>query len=374
MGFLRFFLAYVVLLAHCPEGLLPKIFHSSLAVQCFFTISGFYMQLLVSEKYKNQNPSEFYKNFYFSRILRIFPIYLLTLIITFVFLDKGPINTILLSEDIKALIVYFSSNLLLDFTLGEFLFYGSMNPNDFLYANNFNILIQSWSLDLEILFYILTPFILTIRKNLLIFILIFLSISLRFILASNNFNYTFSHFWTHAFFPSELATFLLGALSYRLYFYYKSVIYNNVKDNLSFIIYGNNILPLCFITFILIFFLFLFGNPLNTDNYNYFGGEWDKGLFGVPNGYWLIILLNALYIPFLFDFFKNSKIDSFFGHLSYPMYICHFSVIVFLNKLNADSYLLSLYTFLITLFISIILVLFIEKPITKYRHRKFYKN
>ena len=50
MGFLRFFLAYVVLLAHCPEGLLPKIFHSSLAVQCFFTISGFYMQ-----------PSEFMK-------------------------------------------------------------------------------------------------------------------------------------------------------------------------------------------------------------------------------------------------------------------------------------------------------------------------
>jgi len=174
MGLLRFFLAYVVLLAHCPEGLLPKIFHSSLAVQCFFTISGFYMQLLVSEKYKNQNPKQFYKNFYLSRIFRIFPIYLLTLLITFLFLDKGPIDTILLAEDIKALIVYITSNLLIDFSIGEYLFYGSMNVSDFLHANNFNILIQSWSLDLEIIFYILTPFILTVRKNSIIFFINFL--------------------------------------------------------------------------------------------------------------------------------------------------------------------------------------------------------
>ena len=40
---------------------------------------------------------QFYKNFYLSRIFRIFPIYLLTLLITFLFLDKGPIDTILLA-------------------------------------------------------------------------------------------------------------------------------------------------------------------------------------------------------------------------------------------------------------------------------------
>ena len=379
MGFLRFFLAYVVLLAHCPEGLLPKIFHSSLAVQCFFTISGFYMQLLVSEKYKNQNPKQFYKNFYLSRIFRIFPIYLLTLLITFLFLDKGPIDTILLAEDIKALIVYITSNLLIDFSIGEYLFYGSMNVSDFLHANNFNILIQSWSLDLEIIFYILTPFILTVRKNSIIFLLIFLCITLRFILASNNYNYSFSHFWTHAFFPTELATFLLGSLSYRFYAYSKK---NNLKekklyyfnDNYSISLKNYNFILFSLIISITIIFLLLFGNPLNSNNYNFFGGDWDKGLYGVPNSYWIVILLNALIIPFLFDFFKNSRIDSFIGHLSYPMYICHFSVIIFLNKLNIENYYLSIFTFLLTLLISIILVLCIEKPITKYRHDKFYKS
>ena len=118
----------------------------------------------------------------------------------------------------------------------------------------------------------------------------------------------------------------------------------------------------------------MFGNPLNSNNYNFFGGDWDKGLYGVPNSYWIVILLNALIIPFLFDFFKNSRIDSFIGHLSYPMYICHFSVIIFLNKLNIENYYLSIFTFLLTLLISIILVLCIEKPITKYRHNKFYKS
>ena len=367
MGLLRFFLAYVVLLSHCPEGLLPKIFHSSLAVQCFFTISGFYMQLLVSEKYKNQNPEQFYKNFYLSRIFRIFPIYLLTLLVTFLFLDKGPINTILIAEDFKALIVYITSNLLIDLSIGEYLFYGSMDTNDFLHANNFNILIQSWSLDIEILFYIIAPFILTIKRNSVIFLIILLCIILRFILASNGFNYSFSHFWTHAFFPTELATFLLGSLSYRFYSYSQN--YNYLFDikNYNFILFS-----LIIITSLI--FLLFFGNPLNTNSYNFIGGDWNTGLYGVPNAYWVIILLNALILPFLFDCFKQSKIDSFIGHLSYPMYICHYSVIIFLDKINIDNYFLSLYVFLLTLFISIILVVFIEKPITQYRHTKFYKN
>ena len=88
----------------------------------------------------------------------------MTLLVTFLFLDKGPINTILIAEDFKALIVYITSNLLIDFSIGEYLFYGSMDTNEFLHANNFNILIQSWSLDLEILFYIIAPFILTLKK------------------------------------------------------------------------------------------------------------------------------------------------------------------------------------------------------------------
>ena len=365
MGLLRFFLAYVVLLSHCPEGLLPKIFHSSLAVQCFFTISGFYMQLLMTEKYKWQNPSEFYKGFYISRVLRIFPVYLIILFISFIFLNKGNLYVINSSGNIGELFTYISSNLLIDFSLAEFFYYGITDPSDINHATNYNILVQAWSLDLEILFYILTPFILTIKNTKIIFAMILSSILLRFILAFNGYNYTLNHFWTHSFFPTELSTFLLGSLAYRFYYKYKKNIFD-MNSNLKKII-------VFFVLFASVYLFYKnFGNPLNTNEFKYLGGNWDQGIFGVPNTYWLIILTNALIIPFLFDLSKKSNLDTFIGHLSYPLYICHFSVLLFVQKLNVDEYMISSYTLFFTVILSIILVIFVEKPINKYRHRKFY--
>ena len=107
MGVLRFYLAYVVLLSHCPQGLLSNVFHPGLAVQCFFIISGFYMQLLVSKKYTDQNPLSFCKNFYLSRVFRIFPIYLIILLITIVFINNESIIYFLNNYDIKGFYIYF---------------------------------------------------------------------------------------------------------------------------------------------------------------------------------------------------------------------------------------------------------------------------
>ena len=89
MGVFRFFLAYVVLISHCPVGELNRWFHPALAVQCFFIISGFYMQLLVSEKYAGQDPTKFYKDFYLSRIFRIFPVYWVILLITIIVTESA---------------------------------------------------------------------------------------------------------------------------------------------------------------------------------------------------------------------------------------------------------------------------------------------
>jgi len=103
------------------------------------------------------------------------------------------------------------------------------------------------------------------------------------------------------------------------------------------------------------------------------GGGWEKGLFGVPHSYWYCLLITAIIIPILFDFSKNFKFDTFIGNLSYPMYICHFTVIGFLNKAHIEKELFSIYVLAITTAVSILLVLLVDNPITKYRHKKFYK-
>ena len=88
MGILRLFLAYIVILFHSPEGILPRISHPALAVQCFYVISGFYMQLVIN-KYYNANNEHWKMDFYKSRFIRIFALYYVFLSITLIFFSKG---------------------------------------------------------------------------------------------------------------------------------------------------------------------------------------------------------------------------------------------------------------------------------------------
>ena len=406
MGLLRFFLAYTVLISHCllpyctPGYILTKVFHPALAVQCFFIISGFYMQLLMDKKFSDQQPGKFYKSFYLSRSLRIFPIYLLTLAIHYVYIRQGSIDGLIQNTDILGSLVYIFSNLLIlgqsflrvftyDMSLQQFFFYDRLNLLDS--RATMSVLEQSWSLDIELLFYILTPFLLT-KKIHIVLIVFFLSIVFRFIGALNGYTYTLSYSWIYEFFPFEIATFLLGAISYRIYYFtkYKMKSISNklikenpvVRNNQFYIYihsYYNKISKYINIrkTFILLTYLYLshyiityyLKNPFRFN----MGGGWGDGLFGVPNSYWYCLLVTAIAVPILFDFSKNYKFDTFIGNLSYPLYICHFTVIGFLNKLNIDKEVFSIYVLTISTAISILLVIFVDNKITKYRHKRFYK-
>ena len=75
MGFLRFFLALMVLSVHAGG-----IGDGRIAVQTFYMISGFYMSLVWADKYAmHPNPI---RTFYLSRALRIYPLYFIVLIIS----------------------------------------------------------------------------------------------------------------------------------------------------------------------------------------------------------------------------------------------------------------------------------------------------
>jgi len=336
MGIIRIFLALIVLLYHCPQGIIPRFLHPALAVQCFYCISGFYIQLLIKEFQKNQ--THWRLNFYKSRIIRLYPtyaIYMLGILIFFpttIRIDPPTLST---------------SNYFLFITDNLFIFTQSIM---IFFHKYFTIIPVSWSLSLELMFYFLASFILTKRTNLIISIVI-ASILCRITLSQLGY---FNSGWQYAFFPNEISIFLCGSLSYTFYEKY-------LKDNnKAFIrIIGG--------------FLILFLIYFDVKGWEYIsGGSWDnKNSCGVPLRWWMVLILTCISIPFIFKFSKYSKIDRYIGELSYPIYLGHFFAIFMIKDYFPEQYQ-SITVIMITLILSLIIMHTVEIPLFKLRQS--YKN
>jgi peptidoglycan/LPS O-acetylase OafA/YrhL len=97
MGLLRFLRALAVVFAHAGNGPFGyRIVRADLAVECFYMISGFYMALILNEKYLSKRENRI---FYINRALRIYSVYfaalLLALFIALIDLacKQGPLST-----------------------------------------------------------------------------------------------------------------------------------------------------------------------------------------------------------------------------------------------------------------------------------------
>ena len=204
----------------------------------------------------------------------------------------------------------------------------------------FLLIPQAWSIGLELMFYIIAPFI--VRKSIRHIILFILaSILLR---AFIYFYIGWSHDpWTYRFFPTELALFLFGSIAYK--------IYNNI--NIKDIKKDYLILLVCLYFFIIIFYQFI---PI---------------LSHIKN--WLIYLMSIWMIPILFSLTKNNKIDNFIGELSYPIYLVHMLAIGISSKFISSQFS-TITTILISIFSAILMVRFIEEPIDKLRQKRVKKT
>jgi len=80
----------------------------------------------------------------------------------------------------------------------------------------------------------------------------------------------------------------------------------------------------------------------------------------------LIYIVFFLFLPLLFEQTKNNKVDRYIGELSYPVYIVHIFVIIFVSKVSNETYL-SLLTIIISILFAIILNKFVQKKIEKIR-------
>ena len=343
MGIIRFFLAWCVVFDHYEVNS-TYFLYSNFAVQIFFIFSGFYMSIIL-----NNNSYKTYKNFFVSRYFRLFPIYFLCLLITFIF-NNG--NTIYHANLIKDNIDIFTSIFLiftnLTIIFQDLVMFLGINNNTMQFVTDYNnsfprplyyylYLPQGWSLGLELSFYLLAPFILSKINLGKIIIIILLSISVRIILIQSNLTHDP---WSYRFFPTELIFFLFGSISYI--FYKKKYFFNKLIS----------IFCILLISLTIIFF-----KKVNIYTY----------------GYLILYLIIIISIPSIFNLTKNIKFDRFLGELSYPIYCFQFIGIGFcikiLNMKNRHDYFAGTIIFFVILILSIISYLFLQKFVDRMRDR-----
>ena len=343
MGILRFVLSASVVIWHSYNGYslnwLP--FNAGACVIFFFIISGFYMTFILNEKYNFNESILFWEN----RMLRLWPSFILATVLMAVFVEKDLISRAYRDTSFLTFLTIIVSNIsMFAYELKDI---GGLSNNGNLVPfnlsetpiNSYFYLSPGWSLGLELWFYIIAPFLLrSFLKTLLAFIFgtIFL-VSIKII--------GLGELWAYRSFPPVLSFFMLGSLSYHLG---KIIKKHSLKNN-YYIIGFNLILP------ITLFFL-IFPNTLDS-----FIPNQHKAKF------FMIILF--LFIPAWFNSTKYSNIDNIIGSLSYPLYIIH-PFIIFLIYDFSDKLFFPFYVLFTSSIASLMMVLFIENPINKWRQSR----
>ena len=324
-----------------------------LGVDIFFVISGYLITKIIVEE--NENNLFSFKNFYIKRFKRLFPaliiVSIFSLIIACIIFDTDNLNRINKSSIFS---LFFLSNIF---------FWTESNYFDT--SSNLKPLLHTWSLGIEMSFYIIFPiFLLSLQKiknfkvNLLLItsIILLTSLSIIFLntkkpifdtLVFNSFLYgKYIDDTLFYLFPFRLFEFLFGSIVALL----PKINFNKYSP------YFFNISLFCLILFFIKF----------DEKSNYLLRTM------------LTCLLTAMIIYFKFNkfnFLLNNKLMIKTGIISYSLYLIHWPLIVYTKYLFFDQ--LNLPKIIIIVILSIVLAQmsysFIEKPLRrKYQLEKKY--
>lgn len=360
MGMLRFILAISVVLAHSSSILGFTLVGGQTAVQTFYIISGFYMALILNEKYIGMNNS--YKLFITNRFLRLYPIYWTVLLLTIIYSitivvtsnsnDFGGFDIYVHYFDMMSLssflFLVFANLFLflqdtvmflgLDTTTGHLFFTTNFREtNPMLYE--FLFIPQAWTIGVEIAFYLIAPFIVRKKIKIIVFLLV-LSLMLRYVLSQYGLK---GDPWSYRFFSTELAFFLLGVISYHIY---KRLHKLELKTIYLKIIWA------IVLTFTLVY-----------------------GFLSFPRMSYVYISVFFICLPFIFILTKNWKNDKYIGELSYPIYISHIFVLISIKAFKVPIIGGMGFTLtIITVLFSIVLNELVAKKIETIRQKRIRLN
>ncbi len=361
MGLLRLILALSVLNIHA-KIIEWHAMEGDTAVQLFFIISGFYMAMVLNEKYLPAKASNL--DFWKSRALRIFPAYyfvlLATLIAGGVLLVVGAVSIPPFDAwremleagtgRVQSISLGIAQALLLGLDVSSFTALGAHGEVGFTanaWLANFPIwrslfVPQAWTLSLELYFYLLAPFL--VRRGYAVLVWTLVASFLLRVLAAVLLGYRTDP-WSYRFFPFELQFFLAGAIAYRL-------------GGLQ----GQPGTPRTFTIRCLVAILVFCAGVI--------------GRFGVPgqSSFVAPALLASLFLGIsrLFEFTQHNRIDRLFGELSYPLYVCHVLVIwiaaaIFQRDAGWNRVVVPLFS----ICMAGLIYSYIDRPVDRMRHRRF---
>jgi peptidoglycan/LPS O-acetylase OafA/YrhL len=306
MGVIRIILALSVVVWHAP-GAHVRLLNAAVAVLLFFVISGFYMALVVNEKYAPSG-QRWMRRFYAARFLRLYPAYAAMCLVMIAwywwtgnpnaFTSRLPLpageqaliaalNISLIGQDLYELMNHIQAT-----SIRSLFGAGFFNPG-------FMLVGQAWSLSSELFFYALVP--LVVRRPVRLLALLFASLTIRAALIGGL--GLESGIWGYWFIPATRCMFTLGSLSYSLY--------RAVKQWRWAVPIGwcSLIAMLVWLAWLTVLYQIVL--PVDgTDDI-------DEPRF------WMAYLAFAAAIPFVFAATKGLAIDRAIGDLSYPLYLVH---------------------------------------------------
>lgn len=354
MGMLRVLLALCVVIAHVGYGFLGyQSVGSEIAVQLFYIVSGFYIGLILNEKYSDVSQNTI---FYLNRFLRIFGIYWLILAAALVLAllaahgGGGPLMHWKEASGRLGVLDYVYLVVANLFVIGQdFALMLRIGDHGLAFGNShqsqphvFNLMLipVAWSLALELYFYIIAPFIARRHWSWVAGVAL-LCLAARAVAAANGVSVDP---FSYRFFPFELTLFLEGVLAYR--------IFQALRDRMP----HRRALELGMAFLGAVAGYQLYGDPQGS-----FFFDWPR----------LFILSAALIgVPTLHLSMSRVRWDRTIGELSYPIYLCHLLVLMVAAKLLGDrSAWLPFATVAGTIMASVLIVAIVDRPLDAFRQR-----
>lgn len=351
MGTLRLLLAIAVAMTHGGCVHQYCLYPADNAVQIFFIISGFLITMILTKKYQGR-----LWLFYSNRALRIYVPYLsvfaVALVFAFIATGCGVVPSYFdelyraapMLGPLTWLYVGIGNIGIFGQELGPFLgfnghlyFTAEYWTSPVLVTRLF-LIAPAWTLGIELLFYILAPFL--VRRSIWLSLgLLAISSAARILAYLNGLDHDP---WNYRFFPFEISLFLAGSVSYR--------IWAHVKRPL--------VLP-PIINAITVFVIVSLAAA-----HPWIG-------FSVEHR-WIFYALAVLTLPALFTFSGRNAWDTALGDLSYPVYLIHMPLSGALEVLF-PAYVhshLAAYNVPATLFVAFLFVRFVERPLDAVRQRR----
>jgi peptidoglycan/LPS O-acetylase OafA/YrhL len=357
MGIIRILLAVSVVISHSTPLFGLELVPGNIAVELFFIISGFYMALVLSEKYTLEKDKLFWLNFYKSRFLRLYPVFVALSVCGWIYFGllalyfgKVPANGFveiyermpwwgdafaifsnltMIGQDIPSLF-HISPDGIMHFFYSRT---AGTTEDGAIWVGQVRSIGQAWSIGTEIWFYLLAPFLVR-RSNVIIAAIAIISLGLK-IFMEVHLNYL-----TYFFFPAQLVFFLIGVLAYKI-----GKLHSFIHLKTSGFI-GLSLFSLSLTVYQLV----------NSQYYQIY----------------LFILLGLFIYP-IFCLTAHSQTDRFIGELSYPIYMVHMLIISVTNpifhKLLGLKVAPSWIFLTLSIIASVLIYFYIEKPFNQYRKR-----